>query len=68
MAFAPLSLITAGLLPPRLREDYRFKWGRLERAAFEACRLGLRRLVAVTPTPIRLLPPARRAYERLRAA
>jgi uncharacterized protein (DUF2236 family) len=68
MAFAPLSLITAGLLPPRLREDYRFKWGRLERAAFEACRVGLRRLVAVTPTPIRLLPPARRAYERLRAA
>jgi uncharacterized protein (DUF2236 family) len=68
MAFAPLTLITAGLLPPRLREDYRFKWGRLERAAFEACRLGLRRLVTVAPEPVRWLPPARDAYRRLRTA
>jgi uncharacterized protein (DUF2236 family) len=64
----PLTLVTAGLLPPRLREDYRFKWGRLERAAFEACRVGLRRLVTVAPEPVRWLPPARDAYRRLRTA
>lgn len=65
MAFAPLTVITAGLLPPTLREGYRLRWGRLERAAFEACRVGLRRLVAVAPAPIRLLPRAREAYRRL---
>jgi uncharacterized protein (DUF2236 family) len=68
MAFAPLTLITAGLLPPQLREDYGFKWGRFERAAFEACRIGLRRLVRVAPEPVRWLPPARDAYRRLRTA
>jgi uncharacterized protein (DUF2236 family) len=68
MAFAPLTVITAGLLPPRLRDGYQLKWGRLERAAFEACCVGLRRLVAIAPAPIRLLPPARKAYRRLSTA
>jgi uncharacterized protein (DUF2236 family) len=68
MAFAPLSVITAGLLPPTLREGYRLKWGRAQRAAFTACCAGLPRLVAITPEPVRWLPPARDAYRRLRAA
>jgi uncharacterized protein (DUF2236 family) len=68
MAFTPLTTITAGLLPPRLREDYRLTWGRVERAAFAACRFGLPRFVAIAPRQIRLLAPARRAYQRVRAA
>jgi uncharacterized protein (DUF2236 family) len=68
MAFAPLTPITAGLLPTRLREDYGLKWGRVERAAFAACRFGLPRVVAIAPPQIRLLAPARRAYQRVQAA
>jgi uncharacterized protein (DUF2236 family) len=66
LAFAPLTIITAGLLPARLREDYALKWGRAQRAAFAACRAGLPRLVAIAPGPVRLLPPARLAYRRLK--
>jgi len=66
LAFAPLSVITTGLLPPALREGYGLKWGRPQRAAFAACRAGLPRLVAIAPGPVRLLPPARQAYRRLR--
>ena len=68
MAFAPLTVITAGLLPPSLREGYGLKWGRPQRAAFAACRAGLPRLVAIAPEPVRWLPPARDAYRRLRTA
>lgn len=66
LAFAPLTVITAGLLPPPLREGYGLKWGRPQRAAFGACRLALPRLVAIAPRPVRLLPPARHAYRRLK--
>ncbi len=66
LAFAPLTVITAGLLPPELREGYGLKWGRAQRAAFAACRAGLPRLVAIAPKPVRLLPPARNAYRRLK--
>src|SRR5260370_32863177 len=65
LAFAPLTVITAGLLPAALREGYGLKWGRAQRAAFAACRVGLPRLVAIAPGPVRLLPPARLAYRRL---
>jgi len=66
LAFAPLSVITAGLLPPALREGYGLKWGRPQRAAFAACRTALPRVVAMAPGAVRLLPPARQAYRRLR--
>jgi len=68
MTFAPLAVITAGLLPPSLREGYGLKWGRAQRAAFAACRAGLPRLLAIAPEPVRWLPPARDAYRRLRTA
>ena len=68
MAFAPLTVITAGLLPPSLRQGYGLKWGRVQRAAFAACRAGLPRLLAIAPEPVRWLPPARDAYRRLRTA
>jgi uncharacterized protein (DUF2236 family) len=66
LAFAPLTVITAGLLPPALREGYGLRWGRAQRVAFAACRIGLPRLVAIAPRPVRLLPPARLAYRRLK--
>jgi uncharacterized protein (DUF2236 family) len=68
MAFAPLTVITAGLLPPSLREGYGLKWGRAQRAAFAAFRAGLPRLLAIAPEPVRWLPPARDAYRRSRTA
>jgi uncharacterized protein (DUF2236 family) len=68
MALAPLAVITAGLLPPSLREGYGLKWGRAQRAAFATVRAGLPRLVAIAPEPVRWLPPARDAYRRLRTA
>lgn len=68
VAFAPLAMITAGLLPARLRQDYGLKWGRAQRAAFAACRAALPRVVAIAPRPVRFLPPARNAYRRLKLA
>jgi len=68
MAFAPLTVITAGLLPPSLREGYGLSWGRAQRAAFAAFRAGLPRLLAIAPEPVRWLPPARDAYRRSRTA
>jgi uncharacterized protein (DUF2236 family) len=67
-AFTPLTILTAGLLPPALRRGYGLRWGTLERTAFAACRTVVPRLVAVAPTPVRWLPPARDAYRRLRVA
>lgn len=68
VAFAPLTIITAGLLPARLRDAYELSWGKMERSAFAACRRILPRLVAIAPEPVRLLPSARDAYRRLAAA
>lgn len=66
MAFGPLRVLTAGLLPAPLRDAYGLKWREKDRAAYAAIRMGLHRLVPLTPTPIRWLPPARVAYRRSR--
>ena len=65
IAFAPMEVITAGLLPPRLRDEYGLAWGRAQRVAFSTFRVGLVGLVALAPVPIRWLPHARHAYRRL---
>src|ERR1700716_989003 len=49
MAVAALIMITAGLLPPELREAYGLKWGKAQRAAFAACQAGLPRLLKIAP-------------------
>ena len=67
VAFAPLTVITAGLMPAPLRHAYELRWGKRERVAFAACRRILPRLVAIAPEPVRLLPPARDAYRRIAA-
>jgi uncharacterized protein (DUF2236 family) len=66
VAFAPMQVITAGLLPPKLRAAYGLEWGRAQRVAFPAFRAGLAGLVALAPAPIRWLPYARHAYRRLK--
>jgi uncharacterized protein (DUF2236 family) len=66
MAFAPLKSMTAGLLPNQLRDQYRLSWGRTERAVFAMARVLFPRILAIMPGSIRYLPPARRAYRRLR--
>jgi uncharacterized protein (DUF2236 family) len=55
--------ITAGFLPPRLREAYGFAFGAPERALFEASLPGLRALVRATPRRYRYIT----AYHRARA-
>jgi uncharacterized protein (DUF2236 family) len=66
--YRPLSAITAGLLPERLRQAYGIPWGRLERGAYAiACR-ALPRFVAALPGRFRQVPPARTGSRRWLAA
>src|SRR5512139_792429 len=48
-----LKLMTAGLLPPRIRHGYQFKWGRLEKVAFETTMKALRAGVPLLPEELR---------------
>jgi len=66
IAFAPMEVITTGLLPPLLRAEYGLEWGRAQRVAFSGFRLGLAGLVAISPPATRWLPYARHAYRRLK--
>jgi len=63
--FAPLRVLTAGLLPEALREAYGLAWGHGSRAVFRAASAGARRLVAVAPARLRVVPPARAAERAL---
>jgi uncharacterized protein (DUF2236 family) len=55
-ALIPLDIITAGLLPPTLREQYGLAWGGAQRRIFRLFEIALPRLVAVTPPVLRLWP------------
>lgn len=60
-AFLPLEIITAGLLPPPLRRQYRLPWGSGRRRAFALAVRTVPRIVAVTPAVVRVWPlPGRR--------
>lgn len=65
LAFAPVRSLTAGLMPPRLRDEYGLRWGRVDRAAFATVQSVLPRLLRVLPASARYVPPARQAYRRL---
>jgi len=54
--FVPLELVTTGLLPPSLREQYRLPWGHGHRRVFGFLTRALPRLVAVTPPVLRVWP------------
>lgn len=55
-AMVPFEVVTAGLLPPPLRQQYGFAWGGAQRRAFRLMVIALPRLVAVTPPVLRVWP------------
>jgi uncharacterized protein (DUF2236 family) len=57
---------TAGSLPPRIRAQYGFAWGRTEEALFASSIRALRALRRAVPPPLRTLPVYRRALARCR--
>ncbi len=59
-------VLTAGLLPPRVRHGYRFRWGRLEEGIFEASLQAYRAGSWVTPPLFRYSPIYRHAMHRAR--
>jgi uncharacterized protein (DUF2236 family) len=59
-AYAPLDVITAGLLPGSLRGAYGLRWGPAERALYAAARTAIRSAVRLAPQRFRQVPPARR--------
>ena len=67
-AFAPLDVVTAGLLPAPLREAFGLPWGRARRALFRTATMTLRPLLRAAPAAVRVVPPARVAERRARAA
>jgi uncharacterized protein (DUF2236 family) len=66
--FWPHEVVTAGLLPPRVRQQYGLRWDRRREAAYRALVVSLRGLVRVAPPFLRRAAPARAAERRLAAA
>ena len=56
VAFVPLELVTTGLLPESLREQYRLPWSRAHRQVFRLLTGALPRIIAVTPPVLRVWP------------
>jgi len=52
----PFEVVTAGLLPPALREQYGLPWGPAQKRVFRLMVIALPRLVAVTPPVLRVWP------------
>jgi uncharacterized protein (DUF2236 family) len=56
LAMMPFEVITAGLLPPTLRDQYGLAWGPGRRRAYRLAVKTLPRIVALTPPVIRVWP------------
>lgn len=54
--FVPFELITSGLMPTELREQYGLPWGRAHQRVYAFFTRALPRLVAVTPPVLRVWP------------
>ena len=54
-------LVTAGLLPEKLREEYQLDWSERKRAVFSRAAALIRTLVPWLPARLRIVPQARRA-------
>ncbi len=54
--FIPWELITAGLLPASLREQYGLPWGKRQERLYRLFTIALPKLVAVTPPVLRVWP------------
>ena len=55
-AMIPFEVVTAGLLPPALREQYGLRWGRRQEQFYRLLTKALPRLIAVTPPVLRVWP------------
>lgn len=55
-AMIPFEIVTAGLLPARLREQYGLRWGPAQRRAFRIAVAAVPRVVALTPPLLRVWP------------
>jgi uncharacterized protein (DUF2236 family) len=55
-AMIPFEVITTGLLPPALREQYGLPWGRRQERFYRLVVKALPRLIAVTPPILRVWP------------
>jgi uncharacterized protein (DUF2236 family) len=55
-AMIPFEIVTAGLLPTPLREQYGLAWGSAQRRLFRLMVIALPRMVAVTPPVLRVWP------------
>ena len=52
----PFTVVTAGLLPPALREAYGLAWGKRQQRAFKLAVAAVPRIVALTPPVLRVWP------------
>jgi uncharacterized protein (DUF2236 family) len=55
-AMIPFEVVTAGLLPATLREQYRLPWGPAQQRAYRLAVAAVPRLVALTPPVFRVWP------------
>jgi uncharacterized protein (DUF2236 family) len=55
-AMLPLNVVTTGLMPSSLREQYRLPWGSGEQRAYRIAVAVLPRVIAITPPLIRVWP------------
>jgi uncharacterized protein (DUF2236 family) len=62
------TLVTAGLLPPRLREAYRLEWNDGKEKRLRLLSGIIRRVLPLLPDFFRVVPQARAAEKRLRRA
>jgi uncharacterized protein (DUF2236 family) len=60
-------LITAGLLPKRLRRDYHIAWNQRREKNFRLAAAAIRLLLPFVPPPLRIVANARRAERQLQA-
>jgi uncharacterized protein (DUF2236 family) len=63
-----VGLVTAGMLPERLREELGLPWGPNRERLLAASRTMLRGAIPLLPSLLRDFPPARRAERRVRTA
>ena len=63
-----IGVATAGMLPPRLREELELPWGPNRERLLAASRAVLRGAIPLLPGVVRDFPPARSAERRARAA
>ncbi|HVS47929.1 MAG TPA: oxygenase MpaB family protein [Candidatus Dormibacteraeota bacterium] len=52
----PLNIVTAGMLPPPLREQFGLPWGPRQQQAFKLAVTTLPKIIAITPPLIRVWP------------